>query len=245
MEWWQIFGVIFLVLGTMYVISSFAEAAENKKQETLLALAPARNHMLQKWDEKEIAMELNHLQTKPRLLVHYVESVKQRFIEKQDVKTAAVRIAFIEKQVSMLRLANEYLDLQNELSLKRKRFVNEGLRIDKENQTIRLGFDDEKAEREIKTLENERRRIETQLELAKLKRDLEAINNPPQPTREPTKAERDAQKLKEIDQKISNVIARIAEIETSSVLSEDDKQRQLNQLRNKLFDLEEERNDLL
>jgi Ca2+/Na+ antiporter len=245
MEWWQIFGIIFLVCAAMYVYSSFAEREANKKPGTL-AVSSATNHMLQKWNEKEIALELNSLQTKPRLLVHYVESVKQRFIEKQDVKTAVVRIAFLEKQVSLLRLANEYTDLQNELALKAKKFNNEALRIDLENQSIRLGFKDEDTERRIQALENEARLIEKELKLAKLKRELDALNNPPPPPpREPTKAEVRAQSRKEIEERIESVTKQIEKIEKFSVLSDEEKQRQLNQLRNKLFDLQEQQNDFL
>ncbi len=244
MEWWQIFGVVFVVCTVMFVYSSFAEAAQRKKQMSL-EISSTTNHMLQNWNEREISRELLKLQGKPSMLVHYVESVRQRFIERQDLKTAAVRIAFLEKQVNLLRLGNEYEALKNELALRRRGFDNEVLKIDLENQNIRLGFADEAAERKIKELENERRRIEQELEVAKLRKELDAINNPPVPTPSLSKAEKDAQTMKELEEKIARVTEKIEKIEKYSVLSEDDKQRQVNQLRNRLFDLEERQNDLL
>jgi Ca2+/Na+ antiporter len=244
MEWWQIFGVVFVICTVMFVYSSFAEAAQRKKQMSL-EISSTKNNMLQNWNENEISRELIKLQGKPSMLVHYVESIRQRFVERQDVKTSAVRIAFLEKQVNLLRLGNEYEALKNELALRRRGFENEVLKINLENQNLRMGFADEAAEREIRELENERRRIEQELEVAKLRKELDAINNPPVPTQALSKAEKDAQTMKELEEKIARVTEKIEKIEKYSVLSEDERQRQVNQLRNRLFDLEERQNDLL
>ena len=225
MEWWQIFGIIFIGCAGFWIYSSLAAAAENKKQGAL-AVSSATNQMLQKWDERELSLDLRRLENTPSLLVHYVESVRNRFIERQDVKTAAVRMAFLEKQVGLLRLANEYTDLRNELALKGQKFNNDVLKLNRKNQAARLEFKDEAAELELQSLENERRKIEKQLELARLKRELDALNNPPPPPAPPpTKAEERAQRLREIEKRIENVTGQIEKIEKFSVASDEDKQR--------------------
>jgi hypothetical protein len=244
MEWWQIFGIIFLICGAVWVYSSFAEAARNRKPGTL-TVPLTRDNMLQRWDEKEIALELNKLQTRPSLLVHYVESVRQRFIERQDVKTAAVRIAFLEKQVSLLRLANEYTDLKNELSLKAKKFNNEAARVDLENQSIRLGFKDENTERRIQELENEARLIEQELKLTKLKKELDALSNPPQPERKLSNQEIREEKRQNIKSRIQKLNEMIVETRNDSTIGESERQATLNQLERKKFDLNEELLDLI
>ncbi len=224
--------------------SSFAEAARNRKPGTL-TVPLTRDNMLQRWDEKEIALELNKLQTRPSLLVHYVESVRQRFIERQDVKTAAVRIAFLEKQVSLLRLANEYTDLKNELSLKAKKFNNEAARVDLENQSIRLGFKDENTERRIQELENEARLIEQELKLTKLKKELDALSNPPQPERKLSNQEIREEKRQNIKSRIQKLNEMIVETRNDSTIGESERQATLNQLERKKFDLNEELLDLI
>ena len=201
--------------------------------------------MLEQWNENEITRELNKLQYKPSLLVHYVESVRQRLIEKQDVKTAAVRIAFLEKQVNLLRLGNEYEELQKELALRRRGFDNEVLKIDLENQNIRLGFADEAAERKIKELENERRIIEQELELTRLKKQLDEIKNPRQPVKQPSAEEAKESKRQDIKSKIQRINEMIVEAKNDASVGESERQSQINRLERKKFDLNEELLDLI
>ena len=245
MEWWQIFGIVFIFLTAMFVYSSFAEAAERKKQGSS-ALVPATNNMLDKWNESEISHQLNRLQETPSLLVHYVESVRRRFIEKQDVKTAAVRIDFLEKQVKFLELANQYQGLRDELALRKRGFDNELLKIDLENQTIRFGFKDEAAERKIRDLENQQRVIERQLELAQLKKQLDEINNPPQAPPPPiSRKEARARELADIEDRIAKLEEEKKRLDANNLISADAKQMQMNQITNKLFELYQKRLDLI
>ncbi len=243
-------GVILVAGGVLYLLVFNNSSPSNKTagkdfiSETIASTNI--NTMLQKWNEQEISMDLIRLQDKPQIFRHYIDSIKQRFVDNQNTKTAQSRISFLEKQVKILNLASQYSDIQNELSLKNKKYENELLRINLENQTLTLDFKDAATEKELQRLENERRRLEKQLELAKLKRELDALNNPPPPPpREPTKAEVRAQSRKEIEERIESVTKQIEKIEKFSVLSDEEKQRQLNQLRNKLFDLQEQQNDFL
>jgi len=240
-----IFVSLLLIFGGAIYLLFFSEQDSNDNQSSTLPVTPV-NNMLQKWNEQEISMDLIRLQDKPQIFRHYIDSIKQRFIDNQNTRTAQSRISFLEKQVKILNLASQYSDIQNELSLKNKKYENELLRINLENQTLTLGFKDAATEKEIQKLENDRRKIEKQIELAEAKRKLEALNNPPPPSpREPTKAEVRAQQLKEIKERIESVTKQIEKIEKFSVSSDEEKQRQLNQLRNKLFDLQEQQNDFL
>lgn len=67
------------------------------------------------WDEKQIDMTLRHFRGEPKALAHYVDSIKTRFIERQNVKTAKQRIKFLEQAIAALKLGKEFYSLQAEI----------------------------------------------------------------------------------------------------------------------------------
>jgi uncharacterized membrane protein YidH (DUF202 family) len=130
--------------------------------------------MPQRWDETFIAGQLLEVGDRPPVLTHYVDSVLDRFVLRQDERTAQARLKFLQVQLEQLKLAKTFAisldDLQfhalerdirhRELELKRQDLDN--------RQERQAGLDD----------------LRHKLELAELKkkiRDLEASAPPPAP----------------------------------------------------------------
>ena len=236
-------GIILIITGVVFLV--IAKIAGDYKDRNRPVTEAEVNTMLETWNEKSIALGLKQLQNQPKLFRHYVDSIKTRFVDNQNTRTAQSRIAFLEQQVKMLKLASEYSDVQNELSLKNKKYENELLRIDAENQNLRLGFKDEEAEKHIQELERERRRIQHELEIARLKNELEQIKNPAQPPKQLSREEAREKKREEIKNKIQKINEMIAETKNDAGLGENERQIKLNQYERKKFDLSEELIDLI
>lgn len=68
-----------------------------------------------RWDDQQIALGLERLRHRPALLAHYVNSVKDRFIDHQNIKTVRRRTDFLEAKIRALQAGKEYLTLISEL----------------------------------------------------------------------------------------------------------------------------------
>ncbi len=235
--------MIFLFFVAMFLYHFLAGTSVNEKQE--MSLVSSKNTMLQQWNEQEISTQLVRLQDNPPVLLHYIDSVRQRFIDNQNTRTAQSRISFLEKQVKILQLASEYSDVQNELSLKNRKYQNDLLRVNLENQTLSLDFKDEASERELQRLGNDHRKIEKELELVKLKRELDALNNPPQPEQKKSSQEIREEKRQNLKSRIQKLNEMIIETRNDRSMNETERQAALNQLERKKFDLNDELLDLI
>jgi hypothetical protein len=127
------------------------------------------------WNEAAITRQLHQLRDqKPSMIPHYVESVKERFIVRQDDRTAQVRLRFMQHQIEQLKLAKEYQQLKVDLEIlayereKRVKVLQlETAQIDSDRENLgELG--------QLRALK-ERKKIE--LELAQLDQQIEGIKN--------------------------------------------------------------------
>ncbi len=75
-----IFVSLLLIFGGAIYLLFFSEQDSNDNQSSTLPVTPV-NNMLQKWNEQEISMDLIRLQDKPQIFRHYIDSIKQRFID--------------------------------------------------------------------------------------------------------------------------------------------------------------------
>jgi hypothetical protein len=81
---------------------------------------PSDTPLSAQWDEASITRELTRLGAQtPGLIPHYVESVKQRWILRQDDRTAEVRLQFLKRQIEHLKLAKEFQQTVDDIDLLR------------------------------------------------------------------------------------------------------------------------------
>ena len=134
------------------------------------------------WSEKNISVKLLSLQDRPQMFQVYVDSLVERFVNNQNAKIAQSRLNFLEQQVKILEVADRYGDLQNKLAIKKDKFENEQLEVKNEKQRLHLARKNEVLELSIKRLEDERRRLEEEVKIARLRRELEEIKSPSSPS---------------------------------------------------------------
>jgi chromosome segregation ATPase len=198
---------------------------------------------MKNWNEKEISNFLVKQQENPQVVQHFVATLRQRFINNQDTKVAQTRIKFLEEQVKTLRLANEFSDLQSDLSVKRQEYDNRLLVLKSENQKIRLSMKDEETEKQIHELETQRRMAEKERDIVALQNEIDELKR--QPPSQLTPQEIKAKKKADVERKIKKVSDQIKEINENSSLDEHSKQTRINQLENKKYEFYEELDELL
>ena len=136
------------------------------------------------WNELFITQQLRQLRDqKPDLIPHFVESVKERFIVRQDDRTAQVRLGFLRSQLEQLKLAKEFQQTIDDIQL---------LGLEKAKRVKTLELETEELDNKQKnrsrfdelTALKERKRIE--LEIAQLDRQIEELKNSPKPQAQPS-----------------------------------------------------------
>jgi hypothetical protein len=239
-------GIAVILVGLFAVLMDDKFDKGNKTgRNSATQLQKRMDDKLNSWNEKQIATDLIRLQENQPMFRQYVQSLRKQFVDTQNTKIAQARNKFIQERIETLKLANQYRDLENELALKDQKYANELLELQLRHQQTKLSFENEEDEREIKRLETERRKIEKELEIAKLKREFEEINNPPPRPENLSPAEKRERKRAELKERIKTIHRTIEQIKNDPNLSEHDKQTQINQLERKKFDLNEELADLL
>ena len=255
MEWWQIFGILFLFFVGLYFYSAFAkEADRNGQKEKLLLMADpyedgqwrhpgelaqngGKNNNLRDANESEDPNE-SFITRLPKAVNNAVNRKLDKFSLKDKVEIGKLQVEHI---TNANHYADQFFDLQN----KSKTNKAKGLELDKKILENENALKDVQTIDSHRDLQNKDRKLDLDISIAEKEARLNSIKNPPAPDRQPTKAERAAQNLSEIEERIEKLTKEIEKVERFSVLSDEDKQRKLNQLKNKLFDLEEQRTDLL
>lgn len=124
-----------------------------------------------RWDEFRIQRAILLSKNRPRVLVHYVESVMSRLVLGQDIKTVQSRTALLESWIKAHKLQGEHYSLLQSL----KRLRDEEEIKDLETQIRKdelLSKRDAQAELYRLNLQIEKRKRE--LELARLDKDFDA-----------------------------------------------------------------------
>jgi len=220
--------IMFITLGIVLVAISFEgrfgeQRVKNKKDEG--ELLPA------KWDEQEIAAAVGRMGEDRNAVLHYFEQVKRRFVDGQSTKTAEIRLAFLAKQNELVKLATDNYRLRREAV---RAGVQEDVR-DVEANTVDLAK---------LRIESERERLLAEIEEARYKR--ENIGKAPLPSPKPPSASDSRERRKaELNDREKQVRDAIAVTRADPTLTEEQKQRKLNALEDRLAEIHEEQAKLL
>lgn len=123
-----------------------------------------------RWDERQIERVLETNRDQPNILTYYIDSIKERFITGQDIKTIQRRTAFLEASIKALTAQKEGQRLVRELHRLQSEEDIKDLEVDwkKEDMlTTRGGYT------EIARLDQEIEKKKRLVELAKLDRQLQ------------------------------------------------------------------------
>jgi hypothetical protein len=152
--WWIILGVIFVAVAA-YLMAK-VDKGHIKVEE---------NYLPEEWNERLIARQLLRLQDRPPALSHYLSSVLDRFVLRQDSHTARIRTEFLNTELQQLKVVKEF-----QASIDSK-----SLESDIARRTLELQRED---------LEHRRQRqielddLTHELEKQKLIRQIDELRNP-------------------------------------------------------------------
>jgi hypothetical protein len=159
---WILFAILAAVCATVGLVIATASSNKSTPPKPGGALQPYNPGALDmpsnlslppEWNEPAITRQLQQLRDqKPNLIPHYIDSVKERWIVRQDDRTAQIRLQFLKSQVEQLKLAKELQQTIDDLQM--------------------LGL--EKAKR-VKTLQLETEQIDHQRRTLTRKEELEAL----------------------------------------------------------------------
>lgn len=155
------------------------------------------------WNELDITRQLEQLRQQPPAIVnHYVESIKQRFILRQDDKTALTRLKFLQTQVEQLKLAKEFQQLRDDLEV---------LVLEKEKRIKTLQLENEELDgkrrvrSQLEEMQSLREQKKIELEIAQLDQQIAGIKYPPKPDQRSSPEQERAQKKAACEAKIATL----------------------------------------
>ena len=187
------------------------------------------------WDERIIGQQLVQASKQsPAVLAHYVDAVKERFIRRQDAKTAIVNIEYFKRLVEAGHLARDYKGICNDLEAMK---LEQQIRLG-ELEVKKLKLDGEKANiEEIERLKRELEKERLQLEMAKLRKEKEDL----QGSREPKLSSEQQRRLKriEIEDRLRE-LDRLEEEALKNARSDEDRVRVQNMYADKREELREQ-----
>jgi|GEM_PF-5236427 len=129
----------------------------------------------QRWDEQLISEQLSVLRNRQPALEHYVSSIMDRFVLRQSDQTARVRSAFLRTRLDQLKLAKDLHMALDDLTL------HQGERdIRQRNLEIQRQELEHKQEhqQELDRLKHEREKLQINLEITRLSRQIEEEKKP-------------------------------------------------------------------
>lgn len=135
------------------------------------------------WDEVAITRQLQQLRERtPSLIPHFVESVKERWVLRQDERTAEVRLQFLKRQIEQLKLAKEFRQTVDDLELLNLEKVKRIKSLELENHELDLKKKGLSRKEELIALREQK---QVELDIAELDQKIQAIKNPPRPELSP------------------------------------------------------------
>ncbi|MBI3356827.1 MAG: hypothetical protein HY038_08670 [Nitrospirae bacterium] len=203
MEVWQIFALVAVIFFILGVIHSLASSDKQSVSEGELDVADLLS-LPKTWDEPAIGRQLTVAsQESTTALTTYVDGLKQRFILRQNEKTAIARIDFIKKVIENGELAKKYHAVLNDLAAMKleqenrlKKLEVEGLKLDHE----RAGLE------EVEHLKREKEKLQIEVEMARLRREMEELQRRSEPEQPKLSAEQQRRlKRMEIEDRLSEL----------------------------------------
>jgi hypothetical protein len=209
---------------------------------------PSSSEMLapKHWDELAITRDFEKFRNDSNpfkgALNYYVQQLITRFVEGQDGKTALSRAQFLERQNHLLKIGMENIQLKREVLRANKK---------EDNNDLKLSIDAEvlKAEASLQTLRHdlERESILTEIERKKHERSNIGKEPPPPPPapKQPSATEQREQGRRRLRSRINEIREEIRITEANPNTGEEQKQRFINILEDRIAGLEEEYAKLL
>ena len=131
------------------------------------------------WNEASITRQLQQLRDqRPALIPHFVESVKERWILRQDDHTAEVRLQFLKTQIEQLKLVKEFQQTAHDIELLLLEKTKRVKTLELETQELDVKRRSLTRKEEIEATRDQKR---LELEIAELDQKIQAIKNPPAP----------------------------------------------------------------
>lgn len=197
------------------------------------------------WDERQIGATLEKYKDSPSVLGRYVDGILARFVVGQEQRTMETRTRYLET-------FNKYAEIARE-SYKWHRYMTGGrakLEEDAEDTKAEAALREQQAKLELLDLDKEIQRAKKELELKKIQKEMEDLNKPappppPAPTRQPSASEVSEQKRQSLKAREKRVRDEIQITQCDPTLSEEQRQRMLNQLEERLSEIHEELVQLL
>lgn len=226
--------------------------AARPKTELLLPGGKVKDGAMQlpeEWNEQQISLGMERYKGNAGLLGQYVDGIVSRFVMGQQAHTMEVRTKFLET-------FNRYATVSRE-SYKWKRYLEGGraaLEEDAEDLQAQIKLQLVKNELagiavdpELVELQKKSRRVELLLEIARTEKAIADLNkpDPPPPPQPPSAKEIRDRKKATLAAREKEVRANIEATKADTSLDEEQKQRKLNALDEKLAELHGEQTDLL
>lgn len=256
MEWWHIFGIVFLVFFGLYFFTVIAQA-ENKKKETEKLQVMADPYENGQWihpDEiKEGSSGGRGLQQRSQeasdedesVITRLPRVVNQRLNQKLTKSTLKDKVEIGKLQVEHITNANKYADQYFDLENKSKTNKAKGLELDKRILENQSALEDVETINALRNLENKDKTLDLHISIAEKEERLNNIKNPQRPPQPLTREEKRAQERSETETQIGKLEEAMRQLKANDLLTDDARQTQLNQIQNKLFDLYQKRIELL
>jgi hypothetical protein len=203
------------------------------------------------WDEQEIGLGLERYRGRAGLLGQYIDGIVSRFVMGQNMQTMEVRTRFLETFNKHATVARESYKWHRYLKGGRAKLEEdlEDMRLEIELQQRKNELDGAKADPELVELQKKARRVELLLQIAQSEKAIEDLNkpepSPPVPTPVRSAREIREQKRATLEAREKEVREAIRLTKVDPTLDEEQKQRKLNNLDEKLAQLHEELTDLL
>lgn len=155
------------------------------------------------WDEVAITRQLQQLRDqRPALIPHFVESVKERWVLRQDDRTAEMRLRFLKTQIEQLKLVQQFQQTVNDIELllleKTKRI--KALQLETEELEIRR-----RGLTQKERLESLRDQKKMELEIAQIQREIENLKSPSKPEAQLTPEQQRAKDKAACEAKIASL----------------------------------------
>ncbi len=130
------------------------------------------------WDERTITHALERYRHQPTVLSHYVEGLRGRFLDGQEIKTLQRRTEFLTAKIAALQVGKEYVLIIRELE--RQRTIE-----DTKDVTAQTALEEARREQQgrahLHTLEVKLRASELELQIAENERKKQDLLTPPVP----------------------------------------------------------------
>jgi len=136
-----------------------------------------------RWDKQFILDELERARNEPPSLVaHYIRRLKERFILREERKTAEERLRVLRMATIYNKMEKEARLSEDDLELHPKERTLRELKLDFETGKLR---NDIKRQEELDPLEIERDRRKIEADTAKFAKRIEELNKNPEPRQSP------------------------------------------------------------